>query len=682
MKITSVSNNINFTRQLNKTELQEMKETSSKAFEVLGNSDGKRIFVMPDFCLPQYSQNDTGIGILSSKAAKEYLSTMDNYINYTHLEILPFGKPDGVHEFYGSYECTVMTPGVQYINLELLKEEDYGKILTDDEYKDVIKNNLNTQTEQTRQTLINNRNIFYDNGAQNKALYKAYERFKTSNDPKILELKSDFEKFKTKNKDWLDIYSVYYGVLEKEHDYQWFQKWDKNSVDRNLYNENFPKAEREARLNQIFSEKGDDIEFYNFKQFLAEKHFLIGKENLNKLGKKLITDCPITFDDALIHAYPDAFMPRPISVGYGLPMFNYETVTNPDSQAHKVLMRKTERTAELGDCVRMDVGWQYFQSAAEYPNKKPVKKYFGETLLNQIEQTIKKVKGKDFDTNNIMYEFDADPKIFSIYDNGELTPAAKRAVKIYNSTYTHDDWQSHEAFTHKFGKNKYVLGFNHDPLPMRFLAENRPETYEYMREKHLKQLAKFFNVDIDSIRTPVEFMKAKFAEITSGKNFMHFYMNIFGSDRNFNNTYFDGKRNWGFKLSENYEKDLNKAIQSGFGFNLMDSLEKIFKRSGLDKTHKELYDKIIYFRDELYKPDIIEDVVTNIINKEEKQVSKTGNKTFKIIMSFTGAAILTGAGIFALMKKNKHQENKLAENTVTTENPYQAFAKQSSFLNN
>lgn len=111
----------------------------------------------------------------------------------------------------------------------------------------------------------------------------------------------------------------------------------------------------------------------------------------------------------------------------------------------------------------------------------------------------------------------------------------------------------------------------------------------------------------------------------------------------------------GFQLSENYEKDLNKAIQSGFGFNLMDSLEKIFIRSGLDKTHKELYDKIIYFRDELYKPDIIEDVVTDIINKEEKQVSKTVNKTFKIIMGFTGVAILTGAGIFALMKKNKAQ---------------------------
>lgn len=92
MKITSVSNNINFTRQLNKTELQEMKETSTKAFEVLGNSDGKRIFIMPDFCMPQYSQNDTGIGILSSKAAKEYLSNMDNYLNYTHLEILPFGE--------------------------------------------------------------------------------------------------------------------------------------------------------------------------------------------------------------------------------------------------------------------------------------------------------------------------------------------------------------------------------------------------------------------------------------------------------------------------------------------------------------------------------------------------------------------------------------------------------------
>ncbi len=149
------------------------------------------------------------------------------------------------------------------------------------------------------------------------------------------------------------------------------------------------------------------------------------------MGKKLITDCPITFDDALIHAFPNAFMPHPVECCFGLPMFNYETIKNPYSEASKLLMRKIERTAELGDVIRLDVGWQYIQSVAHFPDGKTVKTDFKDILVNRIEQTIKNVKGENFDTNNILYEFDAGPEEFSPFIKDKLTVAASKAVKVY-----------------------------------------------------------------------------------------------------------------------------------------------------------------------------------------------------------------------------------------------------------
>lgn len=680
MRITAVNQNINFTRQLNQSEREDMLNVHKKSLSALGNDGGKRIFIMPDTCMPQNAENNTGIGLLSSRTAKNYLNDMDYYLNYTHVKVLPFGKPDGYKDFFCNYAGTVMSPGVQHINLELLKEDEFGKILTNDEYKEVIKENL----KKSNQELVNFHNIIDDGSPHDLALRKAYERFKTSTHPKITELKSSFQKFAKENDDWLDKYSIYYGVLQKEHNYEWFNDWDELDVDKHLFNPKFDSAKRKARLNEIHTVYKEELDFYKFKQFLASEHFLIGKENINKMGKKLITDCPITFDDALVWAHPDAFIPHPTEVGWGLPMFNYKTIHDPSSEASKLLMRKIERTAMYGDCVRMDVGWQYFQSLARYENGDKVKRDFGTILIDRIEETVKKVKGKDFDLSNIMYEFDSDPKEFTPFVNDELTPASRRAVKIYNSCFTNEGWGNNNAFTRLFGEDKYIAGLNHDPKPLRLLAENSSQVLDYGRENHLKALANFFHTDTNSFRNPAEFMKAKFAEIVSGKNYMNFYMNIFGRRENFQREMIDGVRNYGFRVPEKYEKEYNKAIQSGFGLNMMDALERLFKRAGLDKTKKELYDKIVYYRDELYKADP-EEAVTAAIQNSEKQTSKSSNKTMKIIIGCTAAAAVIGAGIYAYMaakskQKVEEPEPEQIQSNSTVSNQYQNFVKPSSFL--
>ncbi len=86
----------------------------------------------------------------------------------------------------------------------------------------------------------------------------------------------------------------------------------------------------------------------------------------------------------------------------------------------------------------------------------------------------------------------------------------------------------------------------------------------------------------------MEYAKAKWAEPMTAKNNMMFYMDVFGREERFNmhgqNTTVHPEKNFAYKIPENYKEVYHKAVQEGYGFNIMDSLEKVFKAKGLDRT--------------------------------------------------------------------------------------------------
>ncbi len=86
-------------------------------------------------------------------------------------------------------------------------------------------------------------------------------------------------------------------------------------------------------------------------------------------------------------------------------------------------------------------------------------------------------------------------------------------------------------------------------------------------------------------------------------------MDVFGREERFDMQGFNStkhpEKNYGYKVPTKYEKAYHKGIQEGFGFNIMDSLERIFKAKGNDKAHPDLYQKIVKFRDILNEKDII-----------------------------------------------------------------------------
>ena len=200
-------------------------------------------------------------------------------------------------------------------------------------------------------------------------------------------------------------------------------------MDKNLYL--LPQAEREKRIAEIYKLKNKEIDFYKFKQFLAENDLKKAKDMLNQKGLKLNGDmiCGLSYDE--IWSHPKAFLEGK-TIKWDLPALDLDS-----KEAEKVIREKVNIYAKRFDGLRIDASWIYIQ---------PFNKDYGDKILNIIDDEVKKVKGKDFDLHNIMHEFVASADDFNIYDEEKLKPYIDNRVKIYTSDWLSDDWGTNKNF--------------------------------------------------------------------------------------------------------------------------------------------------------------------------------------------------------------------------------------------
>ena len=584
MKVVCINPYINFKRALLPEELAEYTSTLKEAKKVTGQT-GKSVFIMPSTCLPQGNNLNTGVGNLSSDLAQEYIEYMHKYLDFNIVEDLPPGQVNPTRTgFYCSYNSSALALGIHHINPELLTTSDFANLLTQEEFNEIVTSN-NTET---KEEIVNFKNVMDQDGAQNRVLKKAFTRFKELD--KSHPLKQRFNTYVQENADWLN-----------------------------------------------FSRKGEeDQEFFKFKQFLAEEHLKIGKEMLNKKGIKLYGDCLIGFSMDEINAFPNAFK-RDHRIGlpdWNLVSLDFDTVLDDNSDASKLLKRKIQLFARRYDSIRFDVAWAYVTPIMTPKDVKEIKeenrRYLNSALLEKIEHWVKEVKGDDFDINDLIYEFEAGPDEFRAFDNyGKLIAPLVGRTKIYSSTYMNhtgdDKWGYNAAYLDRGWKpDEFMVGVgNHDPQPLRQIAcgikeekriFNKEEgkyitAYEDNKTRAIRPLAEELKIPEKVLEEPTEFAKSKFAEPMMGKNNHVFYMDVFGREERFDMQGFNStkhpEKNYGYKVPTKYEKAYHKGIQEGFGFNIMDSLERVFKAKGYDKTHPELYNRIIKFRDILNEKDIV-----------------------------------------------------------------------------
>ena len=621
MKVSAV-NNISFGRRLTQQETQEFEQVQKEAKQLVGQT-GKSIFIIHDACLPQSASRNTGVSNLAAKESQEFFKFMKPLLGFNIVEVLPQGqvansKGSGL---YCAYSGTALSLGNHQIAPELLTTEEFGRILKPEEYQKIVQANVKPDKD----TIANYDNVMSYQGEQNKMLKVAHERFLAldENSP----LKQKYNHYIQENSYWLDI----------------------------------PRS----------FEK--DQEYFRFRQFLADEHLRIGKEALNKEGIKLCGDCLIGFSADEIAAYPKAFK-QDYYIGdrtWNLRALDYDALQDPTSDAAKLLKTKVQLFAKRYDMIRFDVGWAYLNPRlAHESGNHTYTQYMGDTVLKFIENAVKEVKGEDFDLRNLIYEFEGGD-IFKP-NSPELMDEVKQRTKIFGSTHMHerdgDLWGSNDAFIRRGWDPDYlVFGVgNHDPQPLRQIAHNMPDTSMEDLRPHkydaIPPLSRILGIPEHILADPIEFAKAKWAEPMMARHNEMFYMDVLGREERFDmqnlNRVNDparnlsAHRNYAYKIPADYKSAYHSAVEEGYGFNIMDSLEKIFKVKKLNESHPELFAKIVKFKDILLEKsaEIIEEVTT-------PQEVKTIAKKSKAPWIIAGAVTLTGVGTALGIQHSKKTKN-------------------------
>ena len=550
MKIQKISG-INFERRLKPSEEAEYSDILNRGRDkcIGKNPDGKKsILIVPSSSLP----NKTGVGNLNSKESQKFFDFAEQYWGINEVQILPVGQYFNHKGEYPIYSGSSMDLGNHVIDIQrYVPEEDFDEI--------VKSNNIKGR--------VNFSNVVDEGSIQEKVLKKLFKSGK---------YQKEFEAYKSENLERLEPKALYNALrkINKSHNYK-----DWNNIDKNLFNRDVvSEKEFEARVKEIKSLKGKKMDFYYFKQFLAEDSLKNARENLHKKGIKLNGDmqCGFSFDE--VWANPKAFIPE-TSIGWSLPALDFDS-----KEGQKLLRKKVKFFAQRFDGIRIDASWTY-ANQPQIKNGITERKYYADKILNIIDDEVKKVKGAEFDSRNIMHEFAASDIDFNIYDGAELKPYVKERVKIYTSDHLNEGWGTNYSFLKRgWSADSFIIG-----------ARNHDSGKIISSDEQVNALSKILKIPAEKLKDKKEFVKAKLAEPFGAKNSMIYFADALNIDKQFQGNS-DKTLNYAVLISEDYQNRYFAALEKGEGFNPMDALEKSFKAKGLDKTEPELFKKIVKYK--------------------------------------------------------------------------------------
>ena len=300
MRISAISNNTNFGRRLKENEQKDYKETIQKGLKVLDKELG---IIVHNSTTPSRPEQNTGIGSLLSENAISYFVPMLATNGVSKIQ----QEPDNLRRNWNPSPYDPLTTGknIYMIPLEKLTTDEYANILPVNVFDEIVQHRPNKED--------NSVDFNYVVYSYDLALKEAYRNFKTQcedvleiGEP-ITDLTVEFADYKAKNKEDLEPDAIF-EILTKQYNTDAWKTWDE--VDRNLFNAKTDEQREvaELRLNEIRKKHADDIDFYIFKQMIAEKEISTANKANEKSGIKILGDSPIAFTPAEEWQNQDLFM--------------------------------------------------------------------------------------------------------------------------------------------------------------------------------------------------------------------------------------------------------------------------------------------------------------------------------------------------------------------------------------
>ncbi len=587
-------NNFSFKRAFTTQEKEKYSKAIEKARQELGLVEtSAQIF---DFNSPTNKGENYGLSSINSSAFIPFVDFLKENSSITKIQMGPQGnldyKSNGItfKPVTSPYSGTTFTLGIQGIALEKLTTKEYGNLLDKNYIKSLDENYPQSKTVREYKSDYNYALGENKNGVMFQALKKAYNNF-IKNNPQ--PLKSQYEEFKKNTTPEIKKETVYNAISDEYHSKgksgdDW-RNWD--YTDRYLFSDKISKNIRQKRINEL----KENIDFYLFSQFLAQKQHFETKEELNNKGIKLNGDCLICFSTPEIWSNPNCFLdgyyigvedgncPETNNIqAWWAPALDYSKLLIDNSQepnksnlgeVGKLLYEKFKTFMQYYDGMRLDAFWQYVSPfiyndnlEGQYIND------IGDKIIKIIQMAANDAQNKEVDPDNFVLEL-----------IGYGTDRAKSLTKniyphIYSTAYAEYDENPRDLINNKnYQDGKFVIGaMSHDNDTLVNMSRNTER-----REAHANILKTTLNQGINNLgynvakyqnqpqkdKTEEDFRTAKIAEIFTTKKQYFTLTDLFGMEERINLTGKVNDDNWRVKIPSDYERFYHSQLSKGYGIN-------------------------------------------------------------------------------------------------------------------
>lgn len=598
-----------FQRKPNGAEMRRYTKSVSEGLDVL---DKKLGIIVHNSTVPSMPNQNLGIGsLLSTSAALSFIPFLA--VNaYSSIQ----QEPDNIRARYtpSPYSPVSTSKNIYMIPIERLATEEYGNLVPENDIQDLINKNSK---------MVNPNEVDYAIVATeyNKILSNAYETLMNEVDEhmqiglpksiylKHLNLKSEFLDYVNQNREELTPKAVYEILSRKNNSEDW-RTW--NDKEKNLY-----VSDDKKPLNQFVKRNSREIEFYMFKQWLAEREISKANARNEKLGIRVIGDSPIAYTPVEEWKNQDLFMdgwalgcpPDYFSKDgqrWGFSVLKPETIFNPDGTLGKggELMRERyeKMFASSTGGVRIDhiIGlidpfvystneprMNEFNSGRLYssPNHPVLGKYAKNT-----EKEYAAILEKIVFPAAAKYGLKKDDIICE--DLGTLTKPVKDVMNHLGLTgiaVTQFDYRGKNVDS----KNVIMPG-SHDNESYIEYTDKIFENKAHLDKKtnYLAEDTKLSSEDKDTYKKSISSSKAKFmsasvAELftSPAKKIQMFFTTFFGIGKTYNRP---GTTNgcWTLRIPENYEDLYWNNVKKGTAPNLPESIARAIRQRGDEFANK------------------------------------------------------------------------------------------------
>ena len=332
MYISSINNadrNPNFGRMLTAKEQVVDTKTINNGLKALDKELG---IIIHNSSAPSKSFMNTGIGSLLSKTSDKFFIPFLRTHGFSSIQ----QEPDFLRRLSdpSPYSPISTAKNIYMIPLEKLASPEYDNLIPLKDFIGIVKRNADAKKLEK----VDYGNIFLEYDTALKTAYKNF-RSKKKTSGIINALDKQFKAFKQERYDSLEPNAMY-EILAKEHYSEDWNKWP--AVDRTLYDSD-GNAER---LRELRIKHRKDIDFYMFKQWLAEKEIEKANKRNHSYGINVIADTPVAFTPAEVWMNKDLFL-KDLVLGcppdffssegqrWGFPIIDPKTIFNEDGTLGK-----------------------------------------------------------------------------------------------------------------------------------------------------------------------------------------------------------------------------------------------------------------------------------------------------------------------------------------------------------